>query len=109
MKVCVFIILTLSSLPRVAAERTPPLVPYLGTVLNELSGVVEALPTRLQDELINFNKMRRCTRLIIDTLRHQKQPYDLTFVPEVSKVLLCVPIPGTEDDMYRYVDALGDK
>ena len=37
----------------------PPLVPYLGTSLNELSGVVEALPTRLDDELINFSKMRR--------------------------------------------------
>lgn len=37
----------------------PPLVPYLGILLNELSGVVEALPTKLDDQLINFSKMRR--------------------------------------------------
>lgn len=37
----------------------PPLIPYLGIVLNELSGVVEALPTHLEDQLINFSKMRR--------------------------------------------------
>ena len=51
----------------------------------------------------------QCTRLIMDTLRHQKEPYDLTFVPEITKVLLCVPIPGTEDDLYQYVDSLGAK
>lgn len=87
----------------------PPLVPYLGTVLNELSGVVEALPTHLEDQLINFCKMRRCTRLILDTIHHQKEPYDMTFEPEISKLLLCIPIPGTEDDLYRYVDTLSDK
>lgn len=90
-------------------KADPPLIPYLGIVLNELSGVVEALPTHLEDQLINFSKMRRCTRLILDTLQHQKEPYDVTFTPEISKILLCVPIPGTEDDLYRYVDTLTDK
>ena len=118
--------------------------------------MVEALPTHLEDQLINFCKMRRvsssvdyhlsrelytyvmegflvksytvleisfahtyrphglplslqCTRLILDTLHHQKEPYDMTFEPEISKILLCAPIPGTEDDLYRYVDTISDK
>ena len=49
----------------------------------------------------------QCTRLILDTLHHQKEPYDLTFVPEISRILMCVEIPGTEDDIYHYVDTLG--
>ena len=36
-----------------------PFVPYLGIVLNELSGVVEALPTYIEGDLVNFTKMRR--------------------------------------------------
>ena len=36
-----------------------PSVPYLGIVLNELSGVVEALPNYIEGDLINFTKMRR--------------------------------------------------
>ncbi len=36
-----------------------PAVPYLGTILNEISGVMEGMSTRMEDDLINFTKMRR--------------------------------------------------
>lgn len=45
---------------RSAMKKSPsPTVPYLGILLNEMSGVVEGLPTYLEDNLINFSKMRR--------------------------------------------------
>jgi len=86
-----------------------PSVPYLGIVLNELSGVVEALPNYIEGDLINFTKMRRFTRLVTDVLQYQKDPYEFTFIPEISKVLLHTPIPGNEDDLYKFVDTLEDK
>ncbi len=40
-------------------KAPPPTVPYLGILLSEMSGVVEGLPTHLEESLVNFNKMRR--------------------------------------------------
>ncbi len=37
----------------------PPMVPYLGIVLNEIAGLVEVQPTVIEDNLVNFSKMRR--------------------------------------------------
>ena len=88
----------------------PPTVPYLGILLSEMSGVVEGLPTYLEESLVNFSKMRRvsqsqhtnhiqlvthhhlqCVRLISSAMQHQKDPYEFTFVPEVS-------VPSTKQD-----------
>ncbi len=35
------------------------MVPYLGIVLNEIAGLVEVQPTVIEDNLVNFSKMRR--------------------------------------------------
>ena len=72
----------------------------------------------------------QCTRLVTAVLQHQKEPYDFPFVPEVSKtyslssfspsnllfyllqiskVLLCTPVPGDEDSLYQFVDKIEDK
>ena len=40
-------------------KAPPPTVPYLGILLSEMSGVVEGMPTYLEDSLINFTKMRK--------------------------------------------------
>ena len=86
----------------------PPFVPYLGIVLNELSGVVEALPTYTEGDLVNFTKMRRFTRLVTGVLQYQKEPYEFAFNPEISKILLCTPIPGNEDHLYKYIETIDD-
>ena len=51
--------LTSSSSLLLLRRAHAPFVPYLGIVLNELSGVVEALPTYIEGDLVNFTKMRR--------------------------------------------------
>ena len=94
-------------LRRAMKKAPPPTVPYLGILLSEMSGVVEGLPTHLEDSLINFSKMRRvserecvrvcrhdwkllqCVRLITNALQHQKDPYEFPLVPEVSTNRLC--------------------
>lgn len=43
-------------------KAQPPTTPYLGILLSEVSGVVEGLPTYVEDTLVNFNKMRRVSR-----------------------------------------------
>ncbi len=40
-------------------KADPPSVPYLGIVLSEMSALLEGLATRIEDDLINFSKMRR--------------------------------------------------
>lgn len=95
---------------RMATKKAqPPVVPYLGILLNEMAGVVEATPTLLEDNLINFTKMRRCTNLITSALQYRKESFDFPFVPEISKVLLCTTIPGNEDDLYQFVADIEDK
>ena len=37
------------------------MVPYIGTTLSELVTVSESQQTRLEDDLINFSKMRKVT------------------------------------------------
>lgn len=40
-------------------KAQPPMIPYLGIVLNEVAGLVEVQPTVIEDNLVNFTKMRR--------------------------------------------------
>lgn len=40
-------------------KAPPPTVPYLGITLSEMSGVVEGMPTYLEESLVNFTKMRK--------------------------------------------------
>ena len=40
-------------------KAPPPTVPYLGILLSEMSGIVEGMPTYLEESLINFSKMRK--------------------------------------------------
>lgn len=45
---------------RIATRKAqPPMIPYLGIVLNEIAGLVEVQPTVLENNLVNFSKMRR--------------------------------------------------
>ncbi|KAL5481996.1 hypothetical protein EMCRGX_G022274 [Ephydatia muelleri] len=87
----------------------PPLVPYLGIALNELVGIFEALPTHIEGNLINFSKMRKCSRTISGLLQYQNERYEFTTNEEICKMLLRTPLDGDEDDLYTYVSQLEDK
>ena len=40
------------------------MVPYIGTTLSELVSVSESQQTHMEDELINFSKMRKASTLL---------------------------------------------
>lgn len=95
---------------REATSRAePPLVPYLGIALNELVGIFEALPTLIEGNLINFSKMRKCSRTISGLLKYQKETYEFNINEEVCQILLCAPVEGDEDDLYAYVAKVEEK
>ena len=65
-------------------EATPPLIPYLGVVIQNVIALQE-YPDRVEGDLINFKKIRSISSLIQRMLAFQKTPY---LLPTNKRVLV---------------------
>jgi len=63
---------------RLLAKTKPPLVPYLAIFSKDLFALEEATPTILENELINFDKMRMMWNMI-SSFKRFRQPYNIQF------------------------------
>lgn len=65
-------------------EATPPLIPYMGVVIQNVIALQE-FPDRVEGDLINFKKIRSIGYLIHRVLSFQKTPY---LLPTDKRVLV---------------------
>ncbi|KAG6615464.1 putative ras-specific guanine nucleotide-releasing factor [Phytophthora cinnamomi] len=77
-------------------EATPPLIPYMGVVIQNVIALQE-FPDRVEGDLINFKKIRSIGFLIHRILSFQKTPY---LLPTDKRVLeyLCSPVPYIDSE-----------
>ncbi|KAE8998376.1 hypothetical protein PR001_g18369 [Phytophthora rubi] len=77
-------------------EATPPLIPYMGVVIQNVIALQE-FPDRVEGDLINFKKIRSIGYLIHRILSFQKTPY---LLPTDKRVLdyLCSPVPYMDSE-----------
>ncbi|KAG1690873.1 hypothetical protein DVH05_027475 [Phytophthora capsici] len=77
-------------------EATPPLIPYMGVVIQNVIALQE-YPDRVEGDLINFKKIRSIGYLIQRMLSFQKTPY---LLPTDKRVLehICAPVPFADAD-----------
>ncbi|KAM7346903.1 C3G guanyl-nucleotide exchange factor isoform 3-T3 [Cochliomyia hominivorax] len=57
------------------AEASPPCIPYIGLVLQDLTFVHVGNPDYLKDGVINFSKRWQQYNIIVNMKRFQKEPY----------------------------------
>uniref|UniRef100_M4BV79 Ras-GEF domain-containing protein n=1 Tax=Hyaloperonospora arabidopsidis (strain Emoy2) TaxID=559515 RepID=M4BV79_HYAAE len=83
-------------LNKLTKEATPPLIPYLGVVIQNVIALQE-YPDRVEGDLINFKKIRSIGCLIQKLLSFQKTPY---LLPTDKRVLdhICSPVPFVDGD-----------
>jgi son of sevenless-like protein len=80
----------------VIKTEDPPVIPYIGVYLADLTFIEDGNPSRLQHEslgeLINFGKMKLLDSVIQDINMYQQAPYKLEPVPRIQMLIL-----GQED------------
>lgn len=83
-------------LNKLTKEATPPLIPYMGVVIQNVIALQE-YPDRVEGDLINFKKIRSIGYLIQRMLSFQKTPY---LLPTDKRVLeqVCSPPPFADAD-----------
>jgi len=78
----------------------PPLIPYLGVYLTDLTFIEDGNPDFLEGGLINWVKRRRLAAVLKDIQQYQQKPYCLEEVPFVQEYLLKYE-PFDEDQCYK--------
>jgi son of sevenless-like protein len=70
----------------------PPVIPYIGVYLADLTFIEDGNPSKLQHEtmgeLINFAKMKLLDSVIQDINMYQQAPYKLEPVPRIQMLLI---------------------
>ncbi|KAJ5079685.1 guanine nucleotide exchange factor [Anaeramoeba ignava] len=66
--------------------KQPPLIPYLGMYLATLT-TLEELPSRIENNLINWAKRRRIFRAISEIKTFQSVDFKFYFVPQIKQFL----------------------
>ncbi|KAI3386284.1 hypothetical protein SNEBB_007626 [Seison nebaliae] len=82
-------------------KHDPPTVPYLGTYLHDLTFLEDGTPDTIDDNLINFSKMRLISLIIRDVKNFQEVPYKLTHNQTVANYLLDDTKFIRTDDLYE--------
>jgi len=78
----------------------PPLIPYLGVYLTDLTFIEDGNPDRLEGGLINWVKRQRYAAVLKDIQQYQQTPYCLEEVPFIQEYLLRYE-PLDEDQCYK--------
>ncbi|KAL0487720.1 RasGEF [Acrasis kona] len=84
-------------------SRRPPLVPYAGLYLTDLTFIEEGSPKYLErgdNKLINFAKCRQFASVIRDIQTYQQDRYAFEVYPELRELLLNLEVME-EEQMYK--------
>ncbi|XP_047140440.1 ras-specific guanine nucleotide-releasing factor 1 isoform X1 [Hydra vulgaris] len=80
----------------------PPCVPYLGCYLSDLLFAQEGGPTFDDNNLVNFAKMSRVSRLVREVKCYQQLPYTFQINDEVMCSLINFGISVDQDELYNH-------
>ncbi|KAF7269538.1 hypothetical protein GWI33_017431 [Rhynchophorus ferrugineus] len=78
----------------------PPCIPYLGVYLTDLSFIEEGTPNFIDDNLLNFSKMRMIAHIIREIRHYQQTAYRIGLVTRVSNYLLDTSLMMDDDLLY---------
>jgi len=79
----------------------PPLIPYLGIFLTDLTFIEDGNPDMIENgTLINWVKRRRLAAVLKDIQQYQQKPFNLEAVPFIQDYLLNYE-PLDEDQSYK--------
>ncbi|XP_030755990.1 ras-specific guanine nucleotide-releasing factor 2-like [Sitophilus oryzae] len=78
----------------------PPCIPYLGVYLTDLSFIEEGTPNFIDDNLLNFSKMRMIAHIIREIRHYQQTAYRIGLVTRVSNYLLDTSLMMDDDQLY---------
>jgi len=81
----------------------PPLVPYLGVFLRDLTFLEVGNPTYLNEEkgIINFDKFRMLAAVLADVQAFQSVPYEFEALPSIQMALRHSLITLDPDQLYN--------
>jgi hypothetical protein len=68
----------------------PPCIPYLGVYLTDLTFIEDGNKDFIAENLINFDKRRKISQVILEIQQYQQTPYCLEEVPVIKQFLLDV-------------------
>ena len=88
------------ALRQILHSTHPPLIPFLGVYLTDLTFIEEGNPT-MRGDLINWNKCRLQARVLTEIEVYKENPYCLQEVPWIRDFLLHVVVKESEDDMWK--------
>lgn len=83
--------------------KTPPLVPYLGVFLRDLTFIEVGNPTYLDKEkrMINYDKFRMLAAVIEDICKYQQIPYPFEPMDDVITSLRISMLTLDEDELFN--------
>lgn len=86
---------------RLAMRSTkPPLVPYLGILLTDLTFMEEGNPSMVNN-LPNWHKFKRVVEIATEHLRCVYEPYALHKIPQLQAAILNMKSLANEEEMYQ--------
>jgi len=78
------------------AAIDPPMIPYLGVYLQDLTFIEEGNNDRLENGYINFVKFRMIADILVEIKQFQQKEYNLQPVPAIQEYLLSTRILDEE-------------
>lgn len=83
--------------------KTPPLVPYLGVFLRDLTFIEIGNPTYLdkKKEMINYDKFRMLAAVLEDIRKYQQIPYSFEPLDDVQTALRVSMQTLDEDELFN--------
>ncbi|ENN74096.1 hypothetical protein D910_11508, partial [Dendroctonus ponderosae] len=79
----------------------PPCIPYLGVYLTDLSFIEEGTPNFVDNNLLNFSKMRMIAHIIREIRQYQQTSYKIDLVTRVSNYLLDTSLLMEEEELFK--------
>ena len=84
-------------------SHLPPMIPYLGVFLKDLTFLDIGNPKHLDEEkkFINFDKLRMISSVISELRTFQEIPYQFKPDPVIQRHLTSTSTPFNEDQLYK--------
>ena len=91
------------NLRKFISKQHPPMIPYLGIFLKDLTFVDVGNPTYLDNDnrIINFDKLRMISNIITKLQNFQVIPYPFTEDPSAQNYIHSTATPYDEEQLYR--------
>lgn len=80
----------------------PPVIPYIGMYLNDLSFIEEVSPNYVRDNLLNFSKMRMIAHILKTIRQMQSKSYKIRLNTKVASYLLDKSKYLEDNELYDY-------